>query len=119
MRICLMYNNCNINIKFWSRSDYPSIAIRIAAVSVSLLVTVPYFYNYGLNRQLPTTAARVRSQIRSCEICGGQSGSGTCFLRVFRFPLPIFIPPTFQYSLIILSSTLYSPDTDSVVKQLT
>jgi hypothetical protein len=27
-------------------------------------------------------------------ICGGQSdGAGTGFLRVLRFPLPIFIPP--------------------------
>jgi hypothetical protein len=41
-----------------------------------------------------TAAARVRSQIRSCEICGGQSGTGAGFLRVLRFPLPILIPPT-------------------------
>jgi hypothetical protein len=26
-------------------------------------------------------------------ICGGQSGAGAGFLRVLRFPLPIFIPP--------------------------
>jgi hypothetical protein len=25
--------------------------------------------------------------------CGGQSGAGAGFLRVLRFPLPIFIPP--------------------------
>jgi hypothetical protein len=25
--------------------------------------------------------------------CGGQSGAGASFLRVLRFPLPIFIPP--------------------------
>jgi hypothetical protein len=25
--------------------------------------------------------------------CGGQSGAGVGFLRVLRFPLPIFIPP--------------------------
>jgi hypothetical protein len=28
----------------------------------------------------------------SCGICGGQSGAGAGFLRVLRFPLPIFIP---------------------------
>jgi hypothetical protein len=26
-------------------------------------------------------------------ICGGQNGGGVGFLRVLRFPLPIFIPP--------------------------
>jgi hypothetical protein len=35
----------------------------------------------------PTAAARVQ------RICGGQSGAGAGFLRVLRFPLPIFIPP--------------------------
>jgi hypothetical protein len=42
---------------------------------------------------LPTAAARVRARVRSCGICGGQSGAGAGFLRVHRFPLPIFIPP--------------------------
>jgi hypothetical protein len=32
------------------------------------------------------------------------------------FPLPILIPLTVPYLLIIISSTLYSLDTDSVVK---
>jgi hypothetical protein len=27
------------------------------------------------------------------RICGGQNGAGAGFLRVLRFPLPIFIPP--------------------------
>jgi hypothetical protein len=36
----------------------------------------------------------VRSQVRSCRICGEQSGTGAGFLRVLRFPLPILIPPT-------------------------
>jgi hypothetical protein len=26
------------------------------------------------------------------DLCGGQSGAGAGFLRVLRFPLPIFIP---------------------------
>jgi hypothetical protein len=28
----------------------------------------------------------VRSQVRSCEICGGQSGSVAGFVRILRFP---------------------------------
>jgi hypothetical protein len=43
--------------------------------------------------QLPTTAARVLSQVRSCGICGAQSGTWAGYLRVLQFSLPIFIPP--------------------------
>jgi hypothetical protein len=42
---------------------------------------------------LPTAATRVRSRVWSSGICGGQSGAGAGFLRVLRFPLPIFILP--------------------------
>jgi hypothetical protein len=45
------------------------------------------------SRWLPTAAARVRARIWSCGICGGQSCAGAGFLRVLRFPLPLFIPP--------------------------
>jgi hypothetical protein len=47
----------------------------------------------AVSRWLPTAAARVRSQVWSSGICDGQSGAGAGFLRVLRFPLPIFIPP--------------------------
>jgi hypothetical protein len=45
----------------------------------------------AVSRWLPTTVARVLAQLRSCGICGEQSGTGAGFLRVLRFPLPIFI----------------------------
>jgi hypothetical protein len=48
----------------------------------------------AVSRRLPTAAARVRSQVRSCGICVGQTGTGAGFLRVLRFPLTILIPPT-------------------------
>jgi hypothetical protein len=37
-------------------------------------------------RRLLTAAARVRAQVRSCGICGGQSGAEAGFLGVLRFP---------------------------------
>jgi hypothetical protein len=46
----------------------------------------------AVSRRLPTAAACVRAQVRSCGICGGQSCIGTGFLRVLRFPLPTLIP---------------------------
>jgi hypothetical protein len=39
----------------------------------------------AVSRLLPTAAARVRARVRSCGICGGQSGSAAGFLRVFGF----------------------------------
>jgi hypothetical protein len=50
------------------------------------------------SRWHPTAAARVRSQVKSCRICGKQSGAGAGFLRVLRFPLPILITPTAPHS---------------------
>jgi hypothetical protein len=47
----------------------------------------------AVSRWLPTAAARVRSRIWLSWICGRQIGAGVGFLRVLRFPLPIFIPP--------------------------
>jgi hypothetical protein len=55
----------------------------------------------AVSRWLPTAVARVRSQVKSCGIRGGQSGTGARFLRVLRFPLPILIPPTAPHSSII------------------
>jgi hypothetical protein len=48
----------------------------------------------AVSRRLPTVAARVQAQVRSCGICGGQSDAVTDFHRVLQFPLPILIPPT-------------------------
>jgi hypothetical protein len=47
----------------------------------------------AVSRWLPTAATWVGARVWSCGICDGQSGAGAGFLRVFRFSLPIFIPP--------------------------
>jgi hypothetical protein len=52
----------------------------------------------AVSRLLPTAAAGVRPQVISCGICGGQSNTGACFLRVLRFPLSILILPTAPHS---------------------
>jgi hypothetical protein len=52
----------------------------------------------AVNSRFPTAAVRVRAQVRSCGICGGQSGTGAGFLRALGFPLPILIPPTVSHS---------------------
>jgi hypothetical protein len=46
-----------------------------------------------VSRWVPTAAAQDRARVWSCGICGGQSGVGADFLRVLRFPLPLFTPP--------------------------
>jgi hypothetical protein len=51
-----------------------------------------------VSRRLPTTAGQFHSQVKSCGICGGQSGNGSGFLRVLRLPLTILIPPCTPYS---------------------
>jgi hypothetical protein len=43
-------------------------------------------------------AVRVQAQVISRGICGEQSGAEAGFLRVLRFPLPIFIPSIAPHS---------------------
>jgi hypothetical protein len=69
------------------------------------------------NRRLPTSAARVRARVRSCGICGGQSGTGAGFLRVLRFPSPISIPPiTPQLSSTIIWGCYNRPNSGRTTK---
>jgi hypothetical protein len=55
----------------------------------------------AISRRLPAADVRVRSYVRSCGICGKQSGTEASSLRILRFPLPILIPPNVPYSSMI------------------
>jgi hypothetical protein len=68
------------------------------------------------SRRLSTVAARVRARVRSCEICGGQSGIGAGFFRVLRFPLPILIPPTAPHSSSIIRGWYNEPNSGRSTK---
>jgi hypothetical protein len=63
-------------------------------VSVGLLLATDHTIAQKPNCRFHITLARIRVQVRSCGICGGQIGTGEDFLRVFRFPFPVLIPPT-------------------------
>jgi hypothetical protein len=38
-----------------------------------------------VSRRLPTGVTRVRAQVKSCGICGGQRGTAAGFLHILRF----------------------------------
>jgi hypothetical protein len=61
----------------------------------------------AVSRRLPTAAAQVRAQVKSC---GGQSVAGAGFLQVVRFPLPILIPPTAPHSSSIIRGWYNRPN---------
>jgi hypothetical protein len=69
--------------------------------------TPPTYFQKGraiaqaVSRRLPTAVTRARAQVRSCGICGGQSGPWAGFIRVLMFPLQILIPPTAPLIIII------------------
>jgi hypothetical protein len=54
-----------------------------------------------VSRRLRTAETRVRARVKSCWICGGQSGTGAGFLRVLPFLLPL-IHSTNYYTIITL-----------------
>jgi hypothetical protein len=50
----------------------------------------------AVGRKFLTAEAWVRAQVSPCRICGGESGTGTSFLRVLWFFPVSIIPPLFH-----------------------
>jgi hypothetical protein len=81
-------------------------AANVAGKDIDIGLTIAQ----AVSRRIPIAAARVRAQVRSCGICGGQSGTGAGFLRVLRVPLLIRIPPTAQHSSSIIRGWYKRPN---------
>jgi hypothetical protein len=70
----------------------------------------------AVSRWFLTAVTRIGTQVRSCGICGGQSGTGACFLPVLRFPLPILILPTAPHSSTIILGWYNRPNSGRRLK---
>jgi hypothetical protein len=87
--LAIMLFFCPVN---WRRDSIFIFLVFFCIYSALLLIRSRAIAQ-AVSRRLPTAAVGVHSQVRSCGICGGQSGIEARFLRVLRFPLPILIPP--------------------------
>jgi hypothetical protein len=74
------------------RSSYPCHSSRTLHVLLYLpICLIIHVVAQEVRRGLPNAAARICARVKSCGICGGQRGTGTSFLEVFRFPLPFIL----------------------------
>jgi hypothetical protein len=69
-----------------------------------------------VSRRIPNSAARIRAQVSSCGICGGESDIVVSFLRVLWFPLPVLIPATAPHSSSIIRRWYDRPVSDRRAK---
>jgi hypothetical protein len=77
----------------------------------------PYIHHIiaqEVSPQLFIAEARVRSRARSYGIYGRRNGTGTGFIRVLRFSLPILIEPELDISNSIID--VYNLDAVNIVK---
>jgi hypothetical protein len=72
-------------------SNERNVCLDIVREEVSMVI-LGSAIDQAVSRGHLTAAARVRARVWSCGFCGEQSGTGTVFLRLPRFLLPVFIP---------------------------
>jgi hypothetical protein len=89
------------------RGRYPVTGLHATVLSIVGVFALLDVLAEVVSSRVPTTASCIRFQVGTCGIFGGQSGTRAGFLEVLQFLLPVFIPPSASYSLIIVSSTIY------------
>jgi hypothetical protein len=84
-----VYLNKPRSLAYYPQKGRASCPSEIAATCTNL--RIGRAIAQAVSRWLRTAEARVRARVWSSVTCGGQSGAGAGFLRVLRFPLPLFI----------------------------
>jgi hypothetical protein len=75
----------------------PTVHLKQILCRIMLAVGTPllYYREFGrfiaqaVSRYLPLSVALVQAWVRSCTTCGGKSCTGSGFLAVLLFPLPL------------------------------
>jgi hypothetical protein len=89
----LQKRHCNIDLSIIFAALYQLLFHVSVWARIVVDIVVGSAAAQAVTGRLSTEAAQVRSQVKSCGICGEQSGTRAGFLPVLRFPLPILIPP--------------------------
>jgi hypothetical protein len=99
---------CTFTVKGYFPQHHPSNNMGLSETSCFVYPQLPskseggHAITQAVSCWFPTAAARVRSIVRSCWICGWQSGTGAGILGVRRCPLPILIPSAAPHSASII-----------------
>jgi hypothetical protein len=94
----------------WDRTLYAAVVRQRLTAGVGRAIA------QAVSPRLPTAAARIRAQAKSCGICGRQNNTGASFRRVLLFPLPIINPPTAPYAAHIIRGWYNRPHFDRRTK---
>jgi hypothetical protein len=108
----------NSRLVYWQLRWFVNYIVINAVVCMRLLIQKRWIcilwtfqvYEISALHFVPHRDARFSLQVdpKSGHVVVGEVASGQFFSEYLGFPLPIFVPPTVLYSLITLSSPLYS-----------